>query len=240
MTGQLGVLFERCDDGAFVLSQRQYLLNGRQRFGIDGCKPCATPCAPKKAIDGAIIDMNYASFPYCEAVGILLYLSTHTRSDISSTVGMLGVAMAAPSAQDAVAVKRLMHYLPGARYSGLELGGPEIGNSLHTQTSTGVTTSTANRLLARCTLSAMVLSTGRARRMAGSLWPPRRKYMWLLRVVPRMWFGFVVSYLISNSSRRTPQSSSKTSPSPSNGAPVARAAPSTFISKSFLSTKSCQ
>jgi Reverse transcriptase (RNA-dependent DNA polymerase) len=48
MKEYLDVLFERRDDGAFVLSQRQYLLNVLQRFGMEDCKPCATPCVPKK------------------------------------------------------------------------------------------------------------------------------------------------------------------------------------------------
>jgi hypothetical protein len=40
MKEYLGVLFERRDDGAFVLSLRQYLLNVLQRFGMEDCKPC--------------------------------------------------------------------------------------------------------------------------------------------------------------------------------------------------------
>jgi hypothetical protein len=48
MKDYLGVLFERRDDGAFILSQRQYLLNVLQRFGMEDCNPCATPCMPKK------------------------------------------------------------------------------------------------------------------------------------------------------------------------------------------------
>jgi hypothetical protein len=44
MKEYLGVLFERRDDGTFVLSQRQYLMNVLQRFGMEDCKPCATPC----------------------------------------------------------------------------------------------------------------------------------------------------------------------------------------------------
>jgi Reverse transcriptase (RNA-dependent DNA polymerase) len=123
MTGYVGVLFERREDGAFVLSQRQYLLNVLQRFGMDDCKPCATPCMPKKTIDEANTDMCYTTFTFCEAVGSLLYLATHTRPDISFTVGMLGRAMAATSAQDVVAVKRLMHYLSGTCDYGLVLGG---------------------------------------------------------------------------------------------------------------------
>jgi hypothetical protein len=59
MKEYLGVLFERRDDGACVLTQRQYLLNVLQRFGMEGCKPCATPCMPKKTIDEASADMSY-------------------------------------------------------------------------------------------------------------------------------------------------------------------------------------
>jgi Reverse transcriptase (RNA-dependent DNA polymerase) len=50
MKEYLGVLFECRDDGAFVLSQRQCLLNVLQRFGMEDCKPCATPCMPKKRL----------------------------------------------------------------------------------------------------------------------------------------------------------------------------------------------
>jgi hypothetical protein len=79
----LGVLFERRDDGAFVLSQRQYLLNILQRFGMEDCKPCATPFMPKETIDEASTDTSNTTFPFREAVGSLLYLATHTRPDIS-------------------------------------------------------------------------------------------------------------------------------------------------------------
>jgi hypothetical protein len=117
------VLFERRDDDAIVLSQRQYLLNVLQRFGMEDCKPCATPCMPKKTIDEARTDMSFITFSFREVVGSLLYLATHTHPDISFTVGMLGRAMAAPSAQGVVAVKRLIRYLAGTRDYGLVLSG---------------------------------------------------------------------------------------------------------------------
>jgi hypothetical protein len=89
---------------------------------MEDCKPCATPCVPKKTIDEANTDMSYKTFPYREAVGSLHYLATHTRPDISFTVGMLGRTMASLSAQDVVAVKRLMRYLSGTIDYGLVLG----------------------------------------------------------------------------------------------------------------------
>jgi hypothetical protein len=50
MKEYLGVLFERRDGGAFVLNQRQCLLNVFQCFGMEDCKPCAATCEPKKQV----------------------------------------------------------------------------------------------------------------------------------------------------------------------------------------------
>jgi hypothetical protein len=76
-------------------------------------------------MDAQNADTIDATFPFREAVGSLLYLSTHTRIDISFAVGMLGRAMAAPSSHDVVAGKRLLRYLSGTRSYGLVLGGTE-------------------------------------------------------------------------------------------------------------------
>jgi hypothetical protein len=84
-------------------------------------------CNPVRAqennFDEASTDMSYTTFPFREAVGSLLHPETHTRFYISFKVGMLGRAMAAPSAQDVVAVKRLMRYLSGTRDYVFVLGG---------------------------------------------------------------------------------------------------------------------
>jgi Reverse transcriptase (RNA-dependent DNA polymerase) len=63
MKEYLGVLFDRRDDVAFVLNQRQYMLNVLQRFGMEYCKPCATPIVYKKTIDEASTDMSHTAFP---------------------------------------------------------------------------------------------------------------------------------------------------------------------------------
>jgi Reverse transcriptase (RNA-dependent DNA polymerase) len=118
----LGVRFQRRDDEAFVLSQAQYLKNVLERFGMQDSKPCQTPANLKinpDPVDG-LLD---SSFPYREAVGSLLYLATHTRPDISHTVGVLGRALEAPTVSDVTAVKGLMGYLAGTLDYGLVIGG---------------------------------------------------------------------------------------------------------------------
>jgi Reverse transcriptase (RNA-dependent DNA polymerase) len=85
MKEYLGVLFEHRDDGAFVLSQRQYLLNVLQCFGMEYCKPCAIPCMPKKTIDEASTDMSYTTFhsarrsAVCSISQLTLVLTSHSR-----------------------------------------------------------------------------------------------------------------------------------------------------------------
>jgi hypothetical protein len=83
MKEYLGVLFELRDDGTFVLGQRQYLLNILQLVGMKDCEPCSTPCVPKKMTDAEYTDTLDITFPFREVASSLLYLSTHTRPDIS-------------------------------------------------------------------------------------------------------------------------------------------------------------
>jgi hypothetical protein len=90
---------------------------------MDECKPCETSCVPKKMMDAHNADTIDETFPFRKAVGSLLYLTTHTRPDIYFAVGILGRAMAAPSAYNVVAVKRLLRYLSGTRSYDLALGG---------------------------------------------------------------------------------------------------------------------
>jgi hypothetical protein len=39
------------------------LLNVLQCFGMEDCKPCATPSVPKKTIDEASTNPSYTTFP---------------------------------------------------------------------------------------------------------------------------------------------------------------------------------
>jgi Reverse transcriptase (RNA-dependent DNA polymerase) len=121
----VGMRFQRRDDGAFVLSQAQYLKYVLERFGMQDSKPCQTP-ANLKINPDPVYGLLDSSFPYREAVGSLLYLATQTRPDISHTVGVLGRAMAAPKVSDVTAVKRLMRYLAGTLDYGLVIGGTGV------------------------------------------------------------------------------------------------------------------
>jgi hypothetical protein len=238
MTEYLGVLFERCDDDTFVLSQRQYLLNILQRFGMDECKPCATPCVPKKMMNAQNADKIDATFPFREAVGSLLYLSTRTRPDISFAVGILGRAMAAPSAQDVVAVKQLLRYLSGTRGYGLVLSGTgestliaysdaDWGGDVDRKYTSGALHYFGKDLVhwTRKKEGCVALSTAESEYVAAS--SCAQDLIWLRGVLSDIYF-------------QQPTVIFEDTPPPSSGAPVARAAPSILISRSVSCTKLCQ
>ncbi|CAH2101207.1 unnamed protein product [Euphydryas editha] len=68
-------------NGSVVISQKQYIEQIINRFNMSESNPCSTPADNnvilKKSVDKCTID-----FPYREAVGALMFLSTVSRPDI--------------------------------------------------------------------------------------------------------------------------------------------------------------
>ncbi|XP_063634664.1 uncharacterized protein LOC134805278 [Cydia splendana] len=58
-------------------------------------------------------------YPYREAVGSLLYLSTRTRPDIAQAVNLVSRNVENPTKQDVVKVKRIFRYLVGTKEKGI-------------------------------------------------------------------------------------------------------------------------
>ena len=87
----LGMSVKR-DNKAKVLSisQKAYLENVLQRFGMYDCKPVSAPMEPGKKYDKLPDDQDPVDIQrYQAATGSLTYASISTRSDISSAVGAL-------------------------------------------------------------------------------------------------------------------------------------------------------
>ena len=82
--------------GSYVFSQRGYTSRMLETFNMSNCNPAATPMDPaqlynlterKERTANEARLMNHV--PYCKLVGMLLYLSTHTRPDIAFSTGIL-------------------------------------------------------------------------------------------------------------------------------------------------------
>jgi transposase InsO family protein len=110
------------------LSQRQYIVNKLEEFGMTDCKPVGTPMlpglklskgqAPKTEEEKSAME----NIPYINAVGSLMYLATMTRPDIAYTVGVLARFNSNPGMAHWKAVKHVFRYLKGSMNLKLEYG----------------------------------------------------------------------------------------------------------------------
>ena len=93
------------------LSQKHYVTNILQRFGMQKCKPANTPMC----LEGNSMKQSESvnQTLYREMIGALLFLSTRTRTDISSAVKILECHRSDPRKDNLVAVKRVSRYLKG-------------------------------------------------------------------------------------------------------------------------------
>ena len=99
-----------------VMKQERYAKLVLSRFGMEDCKPGATPMAV-----GTKLDHEGDELPeenrYQAIVGSLLYLAVKTRPDIAYAVGVLSRFMSCPRQLHMQAAKRLLRYVsrhPGA------------------------------------------------------------------------------------------------------------------------------
>ena len=101
------------------LSQRQYILNKLEEFGMADCHPVGTPMAPGSSLSKEECPKTpeemkeMENIPYMNAVGSIMYLATTTRPDIAYAAGVLARFNSNPGMTHWKAVKHLFHYLKG-------------------------------------------------------------------------------------------------------------------------------
>lgn len=105
---------------AYTLAQKGYVEKILAVFYKRECKPVPTPMKPSKY--AALTKRRerteeeataMEAVPYCKLVGMLLYLSTNTRPDISFATAILARHMVSPRPIHWAAGKRVLRYLRG-------------------------------------------------------------------------------------------------------------------------------
>lgn len=117
----LGLEFSRKKD-AVTISQKGYLLDVLNKFGMSECRPVATPMEPgvKLSANGSTEDESKGtSVPYRELIGGLMYLPVGTRPDIAHAVSRLSQFNDCHTKTHWEAAKRVMRYLKGTSDLGL-------------------------------------------------------------------------------------------------------------------------
>ena len=116
----LGMKITYTDSGDIWIGQPTYARDVLKKFGMDDCKPVATPVESGNKLVKAVDDDELVDTEmYQSAVGSLLYLSTKTRPDIAYAVGNVARFSSKPSKVYWIAVKRIMRYLNGTLDHGL-------------------------------------------------------------------------------------------------------------------------
>jgi hypothetical protein len=118
----LGQSIER-DEAGIRVSQAQYVKTLLQRFDMDQSNPVSTPMEKGKLLGketGKVLkEEDSRKGLYQEIVGSLLYLSVHTRPDLSYSLGVLSRFMQNPTDVHFCAAKRILRYLKGTVQLGL-------------------------------------------------------------------------------------------------------------------------
>ena len=84
------------------------------KYGMADCNPANTPASLDRLLPASPKD-EFTDQPFASLVGALLYLSTHTRPDISYSVNSLCSFCASPTEAHWLAAKRVLRYLKGSK-----------------------------------------------------------------------------------------------------------------------------
>ena len=103
------------------ISQEQYIDNILKRFGMEDCKPIATPLDANTKFSSTMSPSSDKDFlemkeiPYQQAIGSLMYAMLGTRPDIAFAVGALSRFSSNPGMHHWQGVKRIFRYLKGTK-----------------------------------------------------------------------------------------------------------------------------
>ncbi len=112
--GFLGVTLDR-DASTGLLEMKQTGLINRviEALGLDDgyAKGKRTPAETKPLEKDADVELAHGGFSYSSVIGMLLYLSGHTRPDIAYAVNCYAMYMFCPRHSHELALKRIRQYL---------------------------------------------------------------------------------------------------------------------------------
>ncbi|KAE9268938.1 hypothetical protein PF001_g29444 [Phytophthora fragariae] len=115
----LGVEVEQTDE-CVIIRQRKYAHEIVEKFGYGEAHPVGNPMEVNARFEplGENEDSD-TSFPYREAIGMLMYLATSTRPDLAFALSQLCRFVAKPSHKHVGALKRVLRYLAGTENYGI-------------------------------------------------------------------------------------------------------------------------
>jgi hypothetical protein len=116
----LGIKFERNDEqGTFTLTQTGLIDKILEATGLTNCNPNHVPCAMQALGSDPEGEPMQETWSYPSIVGMLLYLCTNTRPDISFAVSQVARFSSNAKQSHAKAIKTLVRYLSSTKQFGM-------------------------------------------------------------------------------------------------------------------------
>ena len=107
------------------LTQDAYIEKIIKRFGMEHCKPVATPMATGSEVHMVPHEGQASAAKielYQQMIGSQMYLATQTRPDLAYTMSALSRYLTNPSPDHFRAAKHVFRYLQGTRTTGITFG----------------------------------------------------------------------------------------------------------------------
>jgi len=125
----LGINIKRNQKNLFEINQEEYILKIATAFEVQNAKPQKYPIDPGyySLTDDELLSSNTE---YRKLIGMLLYVSTHTRPDVSAAVCILAQRVEKPRQLDFNEALRIVKYLNGTRHLSLRLNDLEKAQKL--------------------------------------------------------------------------------------------------------------
>jgi hypothetical protein len=114
----LGIKFEKCN-GKIEMTQPGLIKKILKATGMEDCNPNYTPTASTTLASDPEGEPMKENWGYSSIVGMLLYLSTNTRPDITFAVSQVARFSSNPKQSHAKAVKIIVRYLAGTINKGI-------------------------------------------------------------------------------------------------------------------------
>jgi hypothetical protein len=121
----LGIDIKRPRPGMIVLSQAAYLKKVLNKFGMDKCKPVATPLAQHFKLSASqspttnVERAKMSNVPYASCVGSLMYSMVCSRPDLAHAMSLVSRYISDPGPEHWEAHKWTMRYLKGTLDTGI-------------------------------------------------------------------------------------------------------------------------
>lgn len=124
----LGIEVTKQDDGSFLIAQSKYIDQIIKGAGLEDGKVSKFPMdTGYHKLEGDELPTNDE---YRKLIGMLLYLSTNTRPDISASISILSQRVIKPRDVDLNELKRVVRYLKGTRELKLRLSSIDQSENL--------------------------------------------------------------------------------------------------------------